>query len=88
MNPLFGMMNPKQLMMNMVLQRNPQLNQIWQTFQMNPNQYSNQINQIKQSISNGQAINGKTFDRSQFAQFARQMGASDAEINNFLNNLK
>ena len=86
MNPLFGMINPKQVMINMMLQRNPQLNQMWQSFQMNPSQFSNQMNQIKQSIVNGQSINGKTFDAAQFAEFAKQMGASESDINNFLKN--
>lgn len=87
MNPLFGGINPQQMMMNMVLQRNPQLNQMWQNFQQNPNQFAGQINQIKQSLMTGQPVNGRAFDRNQFTQMARQMGASDNDINNFLNSL-
>ena len=74
-------------MMNMVMQKNPQLQQMWQNFQQNPNQFAGQINQIKQSLMNGQPVNGKAFDKNQFAQMAKQMGASDNDINNFINNL-
>lgn len=88
MNPLFGNINPQQMMMNMMLQKNPQLGQMWQTFQQNPNQYMGQINQIKQSLLTGQPVNGKVFDSQQFTQIAKQMGASDADIQNFLNNIK
>ena len=88
MNPLFGNINPQQMMMNMMLQSNPQLGQMWKTFQQNPSQYMGQINQIKQSLITGQPVNGKVFDSQQFTQMAKQMGASDADIQNFLNNIK
>ena len=87
MNPLFGAFNPKQMVLNTVMQRNPQLNQMWQTFQQNPNTFNNQINQIKQALASAQPVNGKVFDRNQFVSFAKQMGASDNDINNFLNSL-
>lgn len=88
MNPLFGGFNPQQMMMNALMQRNPQLGQMWQNFQQNPNQYAAQINQIKQGLMTGQPVNGKPFDQNQFVQMAKQMGASDNDINSFLNNLK
>lgn len=72
--------NPQQMVMNMMMQRNPQMAALWQQFQQNPQAGRQQAQQMLQQ-------NQGQFNRQQFVAMAKQMGAADADIDAFLNNL-
>lgn len=76
----FGGFNPQQILLQMMMQQNPQMGALYQQFQQNPQAIKQQAQQMLQQ-------NQGQFNKQQFASMAKQMGATDADIEAFINNL-